>query len=264
MLTAYTIYFYRMWDIANAIMALPKQTIKATVSLNRINEILNQESGHELTGSPTVLPSLKVIRLNDIGYVIDGKTIFSHFSGYISYEKGKIIGITGENGSGKSTLARLINKSIIPTSGSLYYNDIPYDKIPEQSIKEKILVVPAESCIFEGTIRQNIFFFQEGELTEKIKELLQMVGLNENNYIKEKGNNISNGQKKVIEICRSMISDQEVIIYDEPTNFIDRNIKKILTDTIQELSFNKTIIVITHDSDMIKNCSHIIDLSDFH
>jgi ABC-type lipoprotein export system ATPase subunit len=65
-------------------------------------------------------------------------------------------------------------------------------------------------------------------------------------------------------MCRSMISDQEVIIYDEPTNFIDRNIKKILIDTIQELSFDKTIIAITHDSDMIKTCSRIIDLSDYH
>lgn len=261
MLTAYTVYFYRLWDVANSMMSLPKKTIIANVSLKRINEILYSGKENLPDSESRLLPALKVIRFEKMSYAVGSQLIFSNYSSSISFGQSKVIGIIGANGSGKSTLAKLINKSIIPTSGNIYYNNIKYEDIPEQDIKSRILLVPADSYLFEGTIRDNILFFSEGELSDRVNSLLALVGLNENEYLKQNGSNISNGQKKIIEICRSFSCNQEMIIYDEPTNFVDERIKVILIELIKEIAKSRKIIVITHDPALIQNCTTLINLA---
>ena len=261
MLTAYTVYFYRLWDIANAIMSMPKKSIKAKVSLDRIEELIDSDN-QEITNALSIpLPAIKVIRFQNMSYSIASRVIFSDYSSSIVFDPGGITGIIGPNGSGKSTLAQLINKNIVPTSGYIYYNDINYQDIPEQDIKNNILVVPAESYIFEGSTKDNILFFSKGELSDRIQRLLYAVGLSENDYLKQNGSNISNGQKKIIEMCRSFISSQKAIIYDEPTNFVDERIKKIIIYSIKEIAQYKMIIVITHDTELIQACTSILNLT---
>jgi len=190
----------------------------------------------------------------------------------LEIEKGEIIGIIGNSGSGKSTLIDLITGLLSPSNGSIYING---KKLGENlgSWLKIIGYVPQEIFILDDTLEKNITFGAENKKRSKlqIQEILNLLeldglvkslpnGLKTN--LNERGTRISGGQKQRIGIARALFNNPEIIILDEATNALDKNLENKVLNNLQKFD-RKTIIIISHNLEIFKkNCSKIFEVKD--
>ena len=191
---------------------------------------------------------------------------------HLEIAKGEIVGIIGNSGSGKSTLIDLITGLLSPSSGSIYING---KKLGENlgSWLNIIGYVPQEIFILDDTLEKNITFGSENKKRSKfqIEEILKLLELDglvkslpnglETN-LNERGTRISGGQKQRIGIARALFNNPDIIILDEATNALDKDLENKILNNLKKLD-RKTIIIISHNLENFKkNCNKILEVKD--
>ncbi len=188
-------------------------------------------------------------------------------------EKGEMIGIYGESGSGKSTLANLIVGLIQPTSGKIIY-----DNEIENNSKNKFTpivgYVPQNTALFDDTIWNNITFFENKDdngVMRKFNEVVKLSNLKtfidslpnkEDTNLGEGFSKVSGGQAQRIGIARALFISSDFLIFDESTSALDSDNENEVMKTINSLKKLKTIIVISHRSELFENCDKIYQIKD--
>ena len=136
-----------------------------------------------------------------------------------------MISIEGQSGSGKSTLLRLLNNLDDPASGRILYRDKELISIPPQELRKKIVMVPQNPVMFEGTIRDNLIIGQKisGQSIpsdEELKEMLDLLWIEKD--LDTESSDISGGQKQRIALGRVLLMEKaEVYLLDEPSSDLD-------------------------------------------
>jgi ABC-type bacteriocin/lantibiotic exporter with double-glycine peptidase domain len=173
----------------------------------------------------------------------------------------KIIGVTGLSGNGKSTFAKILLKMYHPISGSVLIDKINIDDIDTEYIRKNITYVNQSSKLFDKKILDNMFYGCNHKetcnqlLTEvmkfpKIRELYRNVDL-EDTQTGSLGENLSGGQRQIINIISGLINPCKILILDEPTNALDPGLKMELLELIKEFKrYKKCIMIITHDKEV--------------
>ena len=185
-----------------------------------------------------------------------------------------IIGIVGTTGSGKSTLIDIISGLLKPTSGNIYLDQKPITKSILKSWQNSIGFVPQEIFIADDTILKNIALgedlkdidFKKIEKASKMANIFDFIN-NElpegfNTKLGERGIRISGGQKQRIGIARALYFDPPILLLDEATSSLDNLTEKLILDSLEKVSEQKTIIMIAHRLSTIKNCNNIFFLED--
>lgn len=172
----------------------------------------------------------------------------------------KIIGITGLSGNGKSTFAKLLLKMYQPNSGDIYIDGINIRDIDANYIRKNITYVNQTSKLFDKKIMDNIFYgcnditicskhLEEIMKYPKIRELYKNVDF-KNKMAGSLGENLSGGQRQIINIIGGLVNPSKILILDEPTNALDMNLKQELLGLIRDFkTYKKCIMIITHDKD---------------
>jgi len=193
-------------------------------------------------------------------YGSNNTTVFDHFSSTVS-TNGTIVGITGLSGKGKSTFAKLLLKMYKPTEGSIYIDEVDIKDIDPIYIRENITYVNQTSKLFDKKIIDNILYgcndlvicrdhLDEIMKYPKIKELYKNMDINEKQS-GSMGENLSGGQRQVINIIGGLINPCKIVILDEPTNALDGELKKEIIRLISAFKqYKHSIIIITHDHDV--------------
>lgn len=171
---------------------------------------------------------------------------------YLNIEEKKITFIVGESGSGKSTLLKLINNMISANNGDIFYKGKNINKIDPIDLRKKVVMVPQNIIIFDGTIRENLLkgleLRKETLLDDEIlKNILKVVCLEKS--LDEKAQKLSGGEKQRLILGRALALQCDVLMLDEPTASLDeKNSEMVLRNII---SFAKerelSLIIITHD-----------------
>ena len=266
-LVAFTLYFSRLWDPIELFMEFPKKIGIAKVSLDRINELLNIGSENDANNRNASLDKFELLELKNIKFSYDdNRMIFNGLNFLV--RKGDKIGINGSNGVGKSTLANLLIKIINPNEGDILYNGISYKDIGYVSIRDKVVLIPSDTYLFQTSINENISF---GSETVSKKERTSFIdlenyftkkGIHFDSIIDNKGQNLSGGEKKLIQLARGISRDGEIYIFDEPLNYVDKNFRSIIIEFIKTNFKDKTIIIISHDPDVFQICDRIYWMND--
>ena len=175
------------------------------------------------------------------------------------------VGIVGRTGSGKSSLMNALARIIEPKSGHIFIDGTDIQNISLKTIREKISILPQELFLIESTLRDNIDPLKkhsDEEILTMCKELSLFPYLNDddklNFEIKENGKNLSTGEKKLICFARTIIRNNKIVILDEPTGALDNEIKEIINENIGNLLKDATVIIITSQVEMLKQCERII------
>jgi ABC-type bacteriocin/lantibiotic exporter with double-glycine peptidase domain len=168
----------------------------------------------------------------------------------------KIIGITGKSGNGKSTLMKLLIK-LYKYDGEIFIDNINIKNIDPNYIRKDIIYVNQNTKLFDKKIIENIFYGCNDYETcnlylqyimkfKKIKELFKNVDFNKKSGLA--GDNLSGGQRQVINLINGLITPSKILILDEPTNALDMELKKEVVELIKFFKkYKKCIIIISHD-----------------
>lgn len=189
----------------------------------------------------------------------------------LKINSGESIGIIGQSGAGKSTLCDLLLSFISPTSGNILINNLNINDIPEEELRNKIGYVGQKTFLFNDTVIENVAYSQENKSLHNIINACEMAHANEfienlpeqyNSIVGENGNKLSGGQKQRLTIARALLKNPEILIFDEATSALDQESENAIRLAIEEISKQKTVIVISHRLSFIEKMDRVFMIKD--
>lgn len=182
---------------------------------------------------------------------------------------GEMIALVGPSGSGKSTLINLIIGFLRPQSGSIFVDGKNVSEYDLRSFRKFISVVPQESVLFEGTVRDNVTYGLGAVSDSRVEEALRAANAWEfvqelpdrtNTLVGERGARISGGQKQRLAIARALIRNPRILILDEATSALDSQSEKEIQSALESLMANRTTFVVAHRLSTVQKADRILVL----
>lgn len=207
-----------------------------------------------------------MIRL--VFFYTDKKNIYENFS--LKIKQGEWISFIGKTGCGKTTLTKLLLKFYKVQNGQILWNGTDLNNINTNWLYSKIAYIPQNIVLFAGTLFENITLFNNSYTEEKVYDITKLVGIYDkimslpdgfNSFVGENGTSLSGGEKQKIAICRALLKNPLLMIFDEATSNLDVFSEKQIVQIIKELhNQGLTIITIAHRLSTIHDCDRIIVL----
>ena len=179
--------------------------------------------------------------------------------------------LVGKSGSGKTTIMKLLLHYYENYSGSIKIDNVELREIDKNSLIENLSVVYQDPFIFNLSIKDNILLSNQNATEEEFAIACKKAKLDEfvlkmpNGYdtmINDKSTNLSGGQKQRIAIARAIIKNSKIILFDEPTSALDKENTGYIKELINELAKEKTVIVVSHDMELIDDFDDVIYIKD--
>ena len=242
----------------------------AFTGAERIQEMFDAEEEIRPQDAP-VFNELKdgvEIRNVDFSY-LPGKPILKDVS--ISAPKGKMIAVVGPTGSGKTTIMNLINRFYDVDAGSISFDGTDIRELDLDSLRSKVGIVLQDSVLFSGTIRDNIRFGVPDASQEMVEAAAKATHIHEyieslpdkyDTLIDDDQSVFSTGQKQLISIARTLMTDPQVLILDEATSNVDTVTESKIQNAMEAIVAGRTSFVIAHRLKTILNADQIIVLKD--
>ncbi|MBQ4495797.1 MAG: type I secretion system permease/ATPase [Selenomonadaceae bacterium] len=241
---------------------------RVRVSMDRMADIMDEETEPAFNPSRTTLPSLRgEIALEKLAfsYTEEGGKVLDNVN--IRIPAGMKVGIVGRSGSGKSTLTKLIQRLYLPDTGRILIDGVDIAQVEPAWLRRQIGVVLQDSKLFSGTIEENIRVACPNATHEEIINAARLAGADEfinqlqNGYetaVGERGSLLSGGQRQRIAIARALLSDPRIIIFDEATSALDYESENIIMNNIETISRGRTMLMIAHRLSTVRDCDAII------
>ena len=253
----------------NEISGVVSEYEVAAFSFKRINDFLNKED--DIDNGTNKISNISTIEFKDMSFSYDpNMKLIENFNQVI--KKGQRVAIVGPTGAGKTTLINVLMNFYAPTSGNIYFNNVPQDKISKSSLRNNFGMVLQETWIFSGTIMENVRYAKPDASDEEVIEackkahadtFINTLPFGYNTVVSSK-EGLSDGERQMISIARVMLLGADIIILDEATSNVDTRSEKLITDAFDKMMENRTSIVIAHRLSTIQNADIILVLKDGH
>jgi len=208
------------------------------------------------------------IRFDKVSFDYDvRRTIIKDIS--FTVPNGKKVAIVGPTGAGKSTISRLLFKFYDPKAGGIYINNINISKISQESLRQIIGVVPQDTVLFNDTIYYNIAYGNTKATKEEIVNAAQNADIHDfistlpdgyETIVGERGLKLSGGEKQRVAIARTILKNPKIFFFDEATSALDSSTEKEIQQNLENVSKNKTTLIIAHRLSTAANADNIIVL----
>ena len=184
---------------------------------------------------------------------------------------GEVLALVGPSGAGKTTLVNLIPRFFDPTSGSVCIDGLDLHEIQLLSLRSQIGIVPQESLLFGGTVRENILYGKLEASNEEMIAAARSANAHEfitqlpNGYdtvVGERGVKLSGGQRQRIAIARAILKDPRILLLDEATSSLDSESEGLVQEALERLMQGRTSLVIAHRLSTIQNADRIAVLDE--
>jgi len=249
-------YIWRIDDIVESLSEFGISFNKVTVSLKRIDEILNNKLyKDEQFGSKELKSNQNIIEFQNVSFKYRSfdDLILNQLN--MKLEPNKKIAIVGKSGQGKSTLFNLLLRYFDPTSGKITINGINIKELSEQSLRDNISIIRQTPYLFNSTILENFKIVKEDITLEEVRTVCKKAYIDDyimslpNQYdtiIGEGGVNLSGGQKQRIAIARTLLKNTKIILFDEATSALDNESQEYIKKTMDDLVKDHTILIVAH------------------
>ena len=270
-LTIFTSYVWKLlWPIRQLGRIL-SDAGKSTVSMERIQEILN------VPEEPAEPEALRPILKGDIvfdhvtfGYG-EGRDVLKDLS--MTIPAGKTVAILGATGSGKSSLVHLIQRLFEPQQGEIRIGGVPLQKIDRQYLRSRVGLVLQEPFLYSKTLKENVGIALRNATDEAIdqavtdaaaKAFIQESDKGFETLVGERGVTLSGGQKQRIAIARTLMKENDVLIFDDSLSAVDTETDALIRAALKRRSQNTTTIIISHRVVTLAQADLIFVLEDGH
>lgn len=238
------------------------------ITVNKYLEFLNVKDDDALENGKVIKKVDGRIELKNVSFGYEDNQVINDLS--LVIESGTSIALVGESGSGKSTIIKLLMGLIKPDDGMVLVDGIDLKKVSLNSYYDHVSYVSQEVPIFDGTLRENLVF-DKNVSDDEIIEVLKLVSLEQfysklqnglDTELGERGIKLSGGEKQRVALARLFFEDTKIIILDEATSALDNITEKKVMNSIFEKLSNRTVIMIAHRLDSIKNVEEVLVLKD--
>jgi ATP-binding cassette, subfamily C, bacteriocin exporter len=244
---------------------------EALIAADRLFEIMDLEREENSEKVSLMSDLMGDIHFKNVSFRYGSRVqVFKDLS--LTMPKGRITAIVGESGSGKSTLISLLQNLYPLQSGSITIGSFDIRHVRNDSLRQKVAVVPQQTDLFSGNFIDNIALGDYAPDMPKILQICEDLGITEfvqklpqgfGTYIGENGASLSGGQRQRLAIARALYRDPEILMLDEATSALDSISEQFVQRAIQKLrNQQKTVIIIAHRLSTIKNADKIIVLED--
>ena len=237
-------------------------------SADRVVEIFDEKIETDVFGEAVEFDEkIQNIKFENVNYKYEDSNDYVLKNINLDVKAGEIVAFVGKSGSGKTTLVNLLARFFNTDEGSVTVNGVNIKNIPLGIYRNKFAIVPQETFLFGGTIKENISFGKE-VTDEEIITAAKMA--NAYNFIQEdlpnkfetevgeRGALLSGGQKQRIAIARALIKNPEIMILDEATSALDSESEKLVQDALDSLMEGRTTFVIAHRLSTIVRADKIV------
>ncbi|MEF3694623.1 MAG: ABC transporter ATP-binding protein [Candidatus Cloacimonadota bacterium] len=268
--TAFLFALFSMLHPLKTITQLYSEIKKATVSLDRIALVLdNQSSIQDAPDAIEMEDFQDSIELRNVSFAYKpGKDVLKNVS--LTIRKGERIAFVGSSGGGKTSLVNLLNRVFDVTEGAILIDGIDIRNYKIKSLRKLFGVVTQDSILFTKTIRDNIAYGSLDELSdEQVREAARIAHAEEfietlpdkyDQMLDIKGNNLSGGQRQRLCIARAVVANPPILVFDEATSALDTDSEKKVQDAIDDATRNRTVLIVAHRLSTILKSDRIVVL----
>ena len=272
-ITLYQTYFTALISKVNTMTGMLPIVTKGTESITSIGEILSSYDVEQYNGTKKLKKLKGEYRFEDVSFHYDDdeneRMVLKHLN--IDIKQGETIAFVGESGSGKTTIINMIIGFFKPNEGEIYIDGQNIKDIDIHSYRKRIAVVPQNTILFSGSIRDNITYGKPDISEKAIKAAVKAANLESvveklphglDTSVGEYGDKLSGGQKQRVSIARAIIRNPDVIIFDEATSALDSVSEAEIQSAINNLTKDRTTFVVAHRLSTIKNADKIAVMRD--
>ena len=262
----YQSYFGTVVGSIAGIVGLIPVVSKGLESVSSISDIM-LSNDMEGTDENKKKPEIKgFVEFDNVGFKYDDsdEPLFSGLS--FKASPGETVAIVGASGAGKTTILNLVIGFMRATEGAVRIDGCDIKELNLHHYRKKLAVVPQNSILFSGTLRENITYGLDNVSEEELQRVIDAANLREivdslpdglETVLKEHGGNFSGGQKQRISIARAFIRNPRVLILDEATSALDTVSERQIQEAVAKLAKDRTTFVVAHRLSTIRNADKI-------
>ena len=269
-LATFVFYLQSFFDPIQSLSQLYTTYQAGMAALDKIFELLDEQPDIADRDDAIELPRVRgEIRFEDVTFSYGGEApALDHVT--LVVPPGQTLALVGETGAGKSTLAKLVARFYDPNEGRVLIDGHDLREVTERSLRSQLGIVPQESFLFSGTIRDNIGFGREDATDQDVEAAARAVGAHEfiermvegyDTEVGERGGHLSAGQRQLVAFARAAAADPRILILDEATSNVDVRTESQIEHGLRRLLAGRTAIVIAHRLSTIRGAGHIVVLA---
>ncbi len=260
---SYTSIFFSPISQLSSIWTSYKSSLPA---FDRLKEIYDMEPENNTDNIITIKKG--IINFENVCFSYDNRIILKEFNATFKHGLNYIV---GDNGTGKSTILKLICGLYPADKGNIKIDEQDINEIKRNSLIKNVSMIFSDPYLFDGSIYENIRIGNLNATKDEIMDVSKLVKVHDfiestaNKYDTEVGENglmLSSGEKQKIALARAILKDSPIILLDEVTKSIDKDSREAINEVIMNLMVNKTVIIVTHNSNEININSNIIHLDE--
>lgn len=264
-----TSFFATLTAAVTSLLTLTPMISKGLASVRSIGEVLQAPDLEHNAGKEEVASVGGEVEFRDVEFSYGEETAITGFN--LTVTPGETIALVGPSGAGKSTVLNLVIGFLRPTSGRILLDGRDMETLDLRTYRRFLSVVPQESILFEGSIRENVTYGMADVPEDRVRQALQDANALEfidrlpdglDTVVGERGARLSGGQRQRLAIARALIRDPRVLILDEATSALDTRSEALIQEALTRLVAGRTVLVVAHRLSTIRGADRIVVMRD--
>ncbi len=251
---AFVLLLANLFEPVQQLSQLFNMVQSSAAALAKLFGLLDTESPLAERPGAVDLPATGNLEARDVDFAYDGTT-FVLRGVSLSVAPGERLALVGPTGAGKSTLAKLLARLYDPTAGSITYGDVDLRDSTLRSLRERVVVVPQEGYLFQGSIMDNVRIGRPSASDDEVADALRLIGSYErfanlteglDTEVRERGSRLSAGERQLVSLARAALANPQVLVLDEATSNLDPGTEADVEVAMTALMEGRTSLVIAH------------------
>ena len=261
-------YMLQLYQPLNFLGSVYREIRQALIDMENMFNLLDEKSNITNDGDLTLPQDKSEIEFKNVSFGYDEKRVILNGVSF-KVPNGKKVAIVGPTGAGKSTISRLLFRFYDPIEGDITINNDNLKNIDQESLRQKIGVVPQDTVLFNDTIYYNISYgnplaskedvFKAAKVAD-IHDFIESIPDKYDTLVGERGLKLSGGEKQRVAIARTILKNPSIFFFDEATSALDSSTEKEIQENLKKISKGKTTLVIAHRLSTAADADNIIVL----